>query len=110
MVSPAQSPGTDLEPVIKEMTRGYDLTVQLHCILLASKSETRSMTLDLVEKILRAFKASIDALKPQHQSRSTNVGRVDQVKETPQPKSSKNVAVSPSDNNGEDGGGENSRK
>ncbi|XP_078149801.1 uncharacterized protein LOC144545099 isoform X3 [Carex rostrata] len=109
MVSPAQAPGTDLEPVIKEMTRGYDLTVQLHCILLASKSETRSMTLDLVEKILRAFKASIDALKPQNQNRSTNVGRVDQVKENPQPKPSKNVAVSPSDNNGEDGGGENSR-
>lgn len=68
------------------------------------------MVIDLVEKILRAFRTSIDALKPQNQNKNTNNGgRVDQVKETP-PKPSKNVAVSPSDNNGEDGGAENSRK
>jgi hypothetical protein len=64
MVSAVQSPPLDLDPAIKEMTRGYDLAVQLHCILLAQKPETRSMTLDLAEKIVRAFKTSLDVLKP----------------------------------------------
>jgi hypothetical protein len=73
MVSAVQSPPLDLDPAIKEMTRGYDLAVQLHCILLAQaqaqaqpqKAETRSMTLDLAEMIVRAFKTSLDVLKPQ---------------------------------------------
>lgn len=101
MVSAVQSPPVDLEPAIKEMTRGYDLAVQLHCILLAQKPETRSMTLDLAEKIVRAFKTSIDALKPQ--SKSSNARA--EVKEAPKPSK---IVISSADN-GEDGG-ENSRK
>jgi hypothetical protein len=86
----------DLESAIVDTTHGYDPEVHLHCILLAQKSETRSMTLDLAEKIVRAlsFKTSLDVLKPHTKTSNAR----SELKEAPKPTK---IATS-SPHNGED--------